>query len=140
MLASQLGNVWTEKTLEHRKVIEEEYGTYFVASKPIQPPPCEDLVNAKVGDELFAMKMAVISLMNYFEDIAVLYTCGMADKYIIDATLRTPLMRFYDKIKPLAQCIDNVAGYPSWKPLDDLVEQWKHKEARKALVEPKRFP
>ena len=45
---------------------------------------------------MFHIKTAVISLMNYFEDIAVLYVSGMADKAIINATLRRPITRYYE--------------------------------------------
>ena len=141
MLASNLGNIWTEKTLVHRKVIEKKYGSYLVNVKPIDPPDCENFVNCAEGHEMHHIKIAVVSLMNYFEDIAVLYVSGMADKAIIDATLRKPIMRYYEKIKPLAGCVDKVAGYPSWKPLDDLIAVWKREDAqREAGIKPKRFP
>lgn len=140
MLAYELGRVWTEKTLVHRKVIEKKYGMYFVASRPIVPPQCEIFANANEGDELFEAKIAVVSLMNYLEDIAVLYTSGMADKRIIDSTLRRPVLRYYDKIRPLAKCIDDIAGYPSWHPLDDLVTRWKQEEAASTSLRSRKFP
>lgn len=133
MLASQLGNMWSEKTLEHRQIIEQKYGPYLVKSEPISPPDAAEFVGATEG-ELYQVKIAVISLLNYFEDIAVLYLSGMADRLIIDETIRRPMMRYYDKVRPLAKCIDHVAGYCSWKPLDDLVNLWKREDSdRKQL-------
>lgn len=139
MLSYELGRIWTEKTLQHRKIIEEKYGTYFVSSKPIDPPECELFVHAKEGDPHHHVKIAVIALMNYLEDIAVLYASGMADKHIIDITLRKPVIGYYDKILPLSQCIDKVAGYPSWKPLDDIVALWKEDDKKQSTVKPKKF-
>ncbi len=141
MLATDLNKLWSEKTLPHRNIIEKKYGAYISNVKPIDPPDCEDFVGAVEGGEFFELKISVISLMNYFEDIAVLYTSGMADRSIVDATLRKPMTRYYDKIKPLSGCIDKVAGYPSWKPLDELITAWKQQDAkREAGIKPRRFP
>jgi hypothetical protein len=79
--------------------------------------------------------------MNYFEDVAVLYQTGMADRNIIDNSLRRPLTRYYHKIKPLADCIDKVAGYQSWKPLDDLITTWEKDDKKRAhKLDQKVFP
>ena len=141
MLAVELNKIWSEKTLPHRNIIEKKYGPYISNLKPIAPPDCEEFVNSVEGSPLFPIKLAVIALMNYFEDIAVLYTSGMADKGIVDATLRRPMTRYYEKIKPLSGCIDKVAGSPAWKPLDDLMAIWKLQDSQKELgLKSKRFP
>ena len=140
MLAAELNRLWSEKTLIHRNIIEKQYGAYIHNVKTIDLPDCEDFANAVEGDDLFCIKMAVISLMNYFEDIAVLYSSGMADRSMVEATLRKPMTRFYDKIKPLANCIEKVAEYPCWKPLDDLIAMWKQQDAqREEGIKPKKF-
>ena len=139
MLSYELGKIWTENTFQHRKVIEKVYGTYFLASKPINSPEPELFANASEGEEFYEIKIAVISLMNYLEDIAILYSSGMADKHIIDTTLRQPVLSYYNKIKPLSSCIDNVAGYPSWKPLDDLIKLWNQEDSNKSKLKPKKF-
>ena len=108
-------------------------------SEPIEAPNCDLIAKAKKGEEYFAIKIAVICLMNYFEDIAVLYSANMVDRNIIDRTLRRPVMRYYEKIIPLAKCFDDVAGYPSWKPLDDLIAKWKSEDEAASAITPKRF-
>jgi len=75
--------------------------------------------------------MAVINLLNYFEDIAMLYLNDMLDKEMVDDTLKNAIMRYYDKLLPLKDCIDKHAGYKSWKLLDSLIEYWRREDKKK---------
>ena len=140
MLFYELGKVWNEKTLEHRRTIEKKYGSYFVNISPVEISDPMGFVNASEGDDLYPIKIAVISLMNHFELIADLYVYGMVDKHLVDASIRKPMSRYYTKIKPFAECIDKVAGYPSWKPLDDLIEVWEKEDKEKSSVKAREFP
>lgn len=129
----ELTKEWTDKTLRHREVIEERFGTYLSKAEQADVPEgdCEGFVNATPEKELYPLKIGVISLMNYFETIAVAYLNGTADTGLIDTTLKKPVLRYYHKIKKLADCIDNVAGYKSWEPVDQVIAIWTEQDEKK---------
>jgi hypothetical protein len=134
----ELTKEWTDKTLSHREVIEKRFGTYLSKAEQADVPggDCDGFVNATREKDLYPLKIAVISLMNYFETVAVVYLNGTADTELIDRTLKKPVLRYYHKIKKLADCIDNVAGYKSWEPVDQVIDIW-NKQDKKTIK--KRF-
>ena len=129
-LTYELGKVWSEQTLPWRNIIEKEFDSYLSTTTPANVNSCEEFVKAVKGDELHDLKMAVINLLNYFEDIAMLYLNDMLDKRMVDDTLKNAIMRYYEKLLPLKECIDRLAGYKSWKLLDNLIEHWKKEDRR----------
>jgi hypothetical protein len=138
MVAHELANGWTDETLTHREVIEKRFGSYLSKAEQATVDNCEDFVNAAQGDDLYSLKVAVISLMNYFESIAAVYLNGTADRELIDTTLKKPVLRYYHKIKKLVDCVNNVAGYNSWEPVDQVIEIWNKQDERK--VKNKKWP
>ena len=120
-LTYELGKVWSEQTLPWRNIIEKKFGSYLSTTTPATVDSCEEFVKAVEGDELHELKMAVINLLNYFEDIAMLYLNDMLDKEMVDDTLKNAIMRYYDKLLPLKDCIDKHAGYKSWKLILEII-------------------
>lgn len=132
MISYELMKEWTDKTIAHRDIIEQEYGAYMAQEKQAELKwDCKEFVDAVKGDDLYGLKVAVVSLMNYFETIAVVYLRGTADRELIDITLKNSVLRYHHKIKKLADCINKVAGYNSWEPVDRMIKIWKKQDAKK---------
>jgi len=131
IMAYKIGEIWTTETKDHRKVIEKNYGSYLIPYKEMVVPTAEDYEGAKPGTELYDINLAVSSLMNYFENVAVLYMQGVVDKKIIDNTMKKAIIQYHEKIKPLALLSEKVAGYPLWASLDELIEKWANEEKPK---------
>jgi len=137
-LTYELGKVWSEQTLPWRSVIERHFGSYLSTTNPAKVESCEEFVKATDKDgELYELKIAVINLLNYFEDIAMLYLNDMLDKKMVDDTLKNAIRKYYVKLAPLKDCIDRHAGYKSWKLLDELMDYWDKEESGEPK---KRFP
>ena len=136
-LTYELGKTWSEQTLPWRGIIEKQFGSYLSTTTPAKVESCEEFVKATEGSELYDLKIAVINLLNYFEDIAMLYLNDMLDKKMVDDTLKNAIRRYYDKLAPLKECIDRHAGYKSWKLLDELIDYWNNQEKEKPR---RRFP
>ena len=140
MVSHELAKGWTDKTLKHKEVIEKKFGSYLSKVEQATVPNCEKFVNAVSGDELYNLKIAVISLMNYFEIIAVVYLNGMADTKVIDTTFKNAVLRYYHKIEKLADCLNRVAGYNSWEPVNQMIEIWNKQEQDEKKVKNKKWP
>jgi hypothetical protein len=138
MLSYELQKAWTEKTSPHRAVIEKKYGSYLQNVQPVSIKNVEGFARATQGDNLYPLRDAVVSLLNYFEDIAVLYSSGMVDKKMVDLTIKDPIISYYEKIKPLADCIEKVSGKKHWQPLENQIYEWNFEKKKSVPKIPKR--
>jgi hypothetical protein len=121
---------WNDKLIPNIRIVETKFPSIRENNNaPINVEVARELymTNANKAEyELnFAVRAAIISILNYFEYIALAYTNGVADRKIIDQSLRASMMKWYEKLKDFENGVAIESGVNPWLPLHNLMISWE---------------
>lgn len=74
---------------------------------------------------LSSTKSEIYQLLNFLEVVAIAYLHDIADRQIIDATLRTQLKTNHKRFESFINVIKEDRKRSLWEPYDDLILKWE---------------
>ena len=81
---------------------------------------CED----ELSDDIM-LRHSIVEMLNFFEYISVLYLNGIADKKIIDRSMKNPMIRWHEALEEFIKLSIKYNRYNPWEPFSRLIENWK---------------
>jgi len=73
----------------------------------------------------------LLGIYNYFEDVAYAYNKGLADKELIDKSLKHLILRIdriFSNYREAVKCRYEGKQIDSWPPFTELMDKWKNKD------------
>lgn len=121
---------WNQNTVEHAKAIEEQFpGIRYLdrmsgAMNEITLSRAIQILGAKPESEDFNVRFHIISLLNYFEYVALSASTQVADRDIIINTLSGPIRKWISVLHNFNNAVSQCWGFQPWDGLLKTVEQW----------------
>lgn len=147
-LALQLLRDWDDKTSGKRNEIDRlQAKLQGIEVSQNMPPLSKELalavwsqVGYGAGDlrqrDMYDLRSNLISLLNYFESLAVAYYTEAANKDLLSVSVGSPLRRWKKRLQEFTEIADLSRNEPVWKPFYALVRDLEELSAEeKRLAE-----
>jgi len=119
-----LSREWNETILRNHKVIEEN-GFPDEIDKSDAWHIAYSTPSIRAEDKrLYATKAAVISLMNIFEGLVILYDSKLIDTALVDRTMARAVTERYKNIRHVVVELEEKAKALRWAPVHQVVKDW----------------
>ncbi len=127
LYAADVVKQWDEMTRGHKSEVEKHFpGLYSTTGAAISKDKARELYAAGNSDSPnYHVRRAIVSLLNYFEFIGLACEWEIADRQVIDRSLRSPMKRWYDILKPFLAVYEQERGTCIWGPYENLVAEWE---------------
>lgn len=127
-LAADKVSDWDKDILDHRKVLESHYDSYWKGPLQLSRKQWEEFAKPKgARDRREALKL----MFNRLEILATLYDREMLDADIIDALLKDRIIELYIKFRPLIRLLEVQRALekgeetsPVWPNLEIVLADW----------------
>lgn len=117
---------WNANTIEHINAIEERFPNIRnELTSEVTAFDALEIYKARGTDaKNTGLRSHMIKLLNYFEYIALAYVNGIADKEIVDRSLKHSMMVWFGKLDNFVDAVEETDGKNPWEPLVALMQIW----------------
>ncbi|HZF13514.1 MAG TPA: hypothetical protein VFE33_32375 [Thermoanaerobaculia bacterium] len=100
---------------------------------------CQTIIKARKpgetkirGIDAFELRSHLVSVLNYFEDLAIAWEYQVGDQTILEEAAAPVILRWYQVFQPCITEMDKEAGESVWPSLERVVASWEEKRAKPA--------
>lgn len=127
---------WNNNVLQYNRIIEQSFPNLFDTDLKNNPTELTKKNSIRIytatseNEEYLKIRHAIHELLNHLEYVTTAYTQNIADKKIIEDTLKKPLMRVSEILKNYLNIVAERRGYQPWQPYLDVVSMWQKDDVK----------
>jgi hypothetical protein len=132
-IALELNRDWLEKGTKSANIIEKafphiRYQGQEQDKNELTKSKAREVYTSTSDETTLEIRRHIIGLLNQMDYIAMAYFNGIADKDIVDSSMKYSLIAWFNSLHDFISVVQELENQPYWHTFQELISHWQQSQ------------